>query len=44
MYDTDRINEYDDWISKSQKKRDSKKLNNFAEKIVDLRDAEKLSI
>ena len=40
MYDTDRINEYDDWISKSQKKRDSKKLNNFAEKIVDLRDAE----
>ena len=40
MYYTDKINEYDDWISKSQKKRDSKKLNVFAEQIVDLRDNE----
>lgn len=40
MYDTDKINEYDDWISKSQKKRDSKKLYAIAEKIVDLRENE----
>lgn len=40
MIETDKINDYDDWISKSQKKRDSKKLNSFAEQIVLLRDNE----
>lgn len=40
MYETDQINEYDDWISKSQLKRDSKKLHAIGESIVKLSQSE----
>lgn len=40
MYDTDQINEYDDWISKSQLKRESKILHALGEEISRLSESE----
>jgi ribosome-associated protein len=40
MYDTERINEYDDWISKSQLKRESKELHALGVEITKLSETE----
>ncbi len=40
MYDTEHINEYDDWISKSQLKRESKELHALGEVITKLTQSE----
>ena len=40
MHDTETINEYDDWISKSQLKRESKILHTLGEEIVCLSQTE----
>ena len=40
MYDTEHINEYDDWISKSQLKRESKELHALGVEITKLSESE----
>ncbi|MBQ8707114.1 MAG: DUF615 domain-containing protein [Succinivibrionaceae bacterium] len=40
MYDTEHINEYDDWISKSQLKRESKELHALGVQITKLSETE----